>query len=742
MNAIIARCIFYSLVSLLLLITAGFIGKNVAIASLSACSASVDPSSAIVGETSQFSVQITNNDTNDGHMMWTKITRPSVDYTIIGYNNSGLPASQSESEVLIWGIDVGPSSGFGQDITVAVNNNSAFSGYWTVQGSDDIAGADPITCTGSLSASIIDPVNSIPPVISDITISDISDSSVKISWTTDKVSTSVIDYGTTSDYGQNKSDSTLVTSHSVTVSSLSANSSYHYRITSIDDHSNTTQTADNTFSSAVAGSGSTTTVTSVVVVTRNAVVAKAVVDSTPPSVRIDSVFDKPFPEAPKIVGKAYDNKGVQGVEYSLDNGKNWSPVDTISKIGAATVSFDFTPLGLDDDNYKIKVRAKDTSGNIGISKAYTMVIDRLPPDAGQSFFSLGPQPLFPDSNGVVTALEGLDQKITLSLVGGPITVDIVAGKQMFSLVKNTDNGLWSGILNFEKPGTYPLEVNSLDGAGNKSNRKLHSVTVLPKGIVNYNGKSVKDAKITVYYFDNLTKSYVVWDGMSYGQNNPQNTDADGKYSLFMPSGTYYLEINSPTFRTFKTNIFTLTKSMPINNDFRLEKKVGLVIGPLSLSFLDFSVTNGLVEITSPVIYENASQKQDLVGKAISDVELKNTDNSIFPTTNLSGKITVLSFLSTWDPFTPVQMGILNKTKSQTDASIIAIFPQESSSKITIYKKRGNYDVAFLADPDGLLIKPLNIQTLPFHVFLNRKGIITKVSYGVLTGDEILGNLIN
>lgn len=722
-----------------------FVFPQNSFAALSACSATVDPPIANVDSNTTFSVQVTNGDDSGTRMVWMKVVRPSADYAIAGFSDNGLPVSQSESEFSTWGFDAGYSSAFGQNITASANNDSTFTGYWIVLASDDPGGADPVTCTGTLDARIFDPINSVPPTISDLTISDITSTSVKVSWTTDKVATSVVDYGATSDYGLTKNDAALSTSHGVTVDGLTANTVYHYRVTSVDDHSNTTSTADNTLTSALTGSTITTTTTVVVVTqaaTSTTTVPRVVPDTTPPSIYIATDFSKPFKEAPKISGHATDNKAVVRIEYSLDNGRNWQPVDNFSAKGGPASGWDFTPSQLDDDNYKVKVRAVDSSGNVGSSKIYTMVIDRLSPDVGQSFFSLGPQPLVPDSNGIILALEGLDQKITLSLVGGPITVDIKSNNQMFSLTKNTDNGLWSGVLNFDKPGVYPLVVSSIDGAGNKSERTLHSIAVLPQGSITHAGKPVANATVTIYYFDPLTKNFVIWDGASYGQKNPQKTDSKGKYAFFMPSGTYYLEVNAPTFRTLKSNIFIVDQSIPVYNNLVLEKKQGIQIGPLNLSFFDFNVTSADVALSYPTIPNEFKQLQNLVGKSIPDVDIKNLDSTSFETGGLAGKPTLLTFLSTWDPFTPVQLGILNSVKSKTEAALISVFPQEKASKIYIYRKRGNYDISMLADPDGLLVKPLDIQTMPLHLFLSRKGVIQKVMYGVISENEILGNLIN
>ncbi|MDE1941147.1 MAG: hypothetical protein KGI66_03440, partial [Patescibacteria group bacterium] len=90
------------------------------------------------------------------------------------------------------------------------------------------------------------------PIISNIATSNISPSGAAISWTTDTAASSEILYGLASTYGSNTTaDNTQVTSHSQTLSGLLANTTYHYAVVSTDSVG-TTQSADQTFTTAQA----------------------------------------------------------------------------------------------------------------------------------------------------------------------------------------------------------------------------------------------------------------------------------------------------------------------------------------------------------------------------------------------------------------------------------------------------------------------------------------------------------
>jgi hypothetical protein len=83
-----------------------------------------------------------------------------------------------------------------------------------------------------------------------------------ITWTTDVASNSQVNYGTTSSYGTSTTlDTALVTSHSVSISGLTCNTLYHYKVVSAEG-SITSSSQDATFSTASCGPTVTTSTSS------------------------------------------------------------------------------------------------------------------------------------------------------------------------------------------------------------------------------------------------------------------------------------------------------------------------------------------------------------------------------------------------------------------------------------------------------------------------------------------------
>ncbi len=85
------------------------------------------------------------------------------------------------------------------------------------------------------------------PVISGIIEGGVTTSSATISWTTDQMSSSRVDYGTTTSYGGTVSDASLVTSHSLSLAGLASGTTYHFRVISTNQYGISSASADNTF---------------------------------------------------------------------------------------------------------------------------------------------------------------------------------------------------------------------------------------------------------------------------------------------------------------------------------------------------------------------------------------------------------------------------------------------------------------------------------------------------------------
>jgi hypothetical protein len=84
-----------------------------------------------------------------------------------------------------------------------------------------------------------------PPVISDISVTDISANRATINWETDESATGQVEYGETDGYKSTSRWSTeFTTSHSVTLTSLSPETTYHYMVRAKDEAGNVSSSGD------------------------------------------------------------------------------------------------------------------------------------------------------------------------------------------------------------------------------------------------------------------------------------------------------------------------------------------------------------------------------------------------------------------------------------------------------------------------------------------------------------------
>ncbi|MBI5183041.1 MAG: fibronectin type III domain-containing protein [Nitrospinae bacterium] len=87
-----------------------------------------------------------------------------------------------------------------------------------------------------------------PPVISDVAVLDITDTTAIVTWDTDEPSDSVVEFGITSgEYTDSISDTTLVTSHSIELTDLTPDTTYYFIVKSADSSGNPIESQEHGF---------------------------------------------------------------------------------------------------------------------------------------------------------------------------------------------------------------------------------------------------------------------------------------------------------------------------------------------------------------------------------------------------------------------------------------------------------------------------------------------------------------
>lgn len=73
-----------------------------------------------------------------------------------------------------------------------------------------------------------------PPIISSVSVSSVTSSQAKISWTTNEKSNSTVNYGKTRQLGNKKEDTSFVKNHEITINNLESNTVYYFKVISYD----------------------------------------------------------------------------------------------------------------------------------------------------------------------------------------------------------------------------------------------------------------------------------------------------------------------------------------------------------------------------------------------------------------------------------------------------------------------------------------------------------------------------
>lgn len=180
------------------------------------------------------------------------------------------------------------------------------------------------------------------PVVSNVQATNVSSNSATITWTTDEISNSQVEYGATTSYGSLTSiDANLVNSHSQTISGLQPGTTYNYRVKSRDGSNNLVTSSNFTFTTAVP-------------------------DTTAPTISITSPTSGTVQNTVTLSADATDNVAMAGVQFKVD-GANVGSEDTLSPY-----SVSWTSNTVANGDHTITAVARDTSGNTTTSNPVTV----------------------------------------------------------------------------------------------------------------------------------------------------------------------------------------------------------------------------------------------------------------------------------------------------------------------------------------------------------------------------------
>jgi peroxiredoxin len=485
------------------------------------------------------------------------------------------------------------------------------------------------------------------------------------------------------------------------------------------------------------------------VYTQSSSFAKTDITISPPKVTLNKFLPNPTKDqTPTITGAVSSSYlSISKVEISLDSGRTWF---TATLVGS---KFNLTTKFLEDANYPVQARAFDISGNIGQSEIQTLIVDSIPPIIGGSIQYFGSQILTPDKDNLLRIVAGTESTIALSMKGGVTQAQVVTPEKSFDLTQTPGTNIWFGKMKFENEGEKEIKISAIDGAENKTERNLYPIQVEDFGnVVEEKTKSpIESATVSLYLFETSTKSWMLWDSTSYGQENSQKTPQNGSYSYMVPPGKYYIEIKAPGFVTTQSEILDISQTQILNFIFPLQSKPKIILnlpyfGKVVLSpptIIPQTVkTNSL---TKPSITSTTESQLILTpGTASPLLSLPDLNGKEIKLSDYSGKKVILSFVSTWDSSSLEQAPILSNLTGSLlkDQNLLVVSLQDSIASMDTFVKRGKYKFQVVVDRNGQSASDFKITLLPQHFFIDSKGKIQEVYVGVLSQEDALEKLSN
>lgn len=201
---------------------------------------------------------------------------------------------------------------------------------------------------------------SLVPIISNVQASGLTSSAATIAWNTDVASDSQIQYGLTAAYGNSSNlNAAMQTSHSLSLSSLTAGTLYHYRVKSRDASGNLAVSTDFTFTTA----GTST-------------------DTTAP-ILTNILVSNLTPSGATITWTTNEGSDTQ-VEYGLTTSYGSSTTPNAAMVTSHSQALSsLTAITL----YHYRVKSRDAAGNLKTSADFTFTTNN-PADTKTGALSL------------------------------------------------------------------------------------------------------------------------------------------------------------------------------------------------------------------------------------------------------------------------------------------------------------------------------------------------------------------
>ena len=393
-----------------------------------------------------------------------------------------------------------------------------------------------------------------PPAISGIATSNISNNAATVSWTTDELSDTQIQYGTATSYGSATSrNTTLTTSHSQQITGLLSSTTYHYRVLSRDSAGNLATSGDLTFTTATQP------------------------DTTPPV--ISSIVASNITSTSAVITWSTNEAATAQVEYGITTAYGTS--SALDATLASSHSRTLTNLS-PSTTYNFRVISKDAAGNTATSANNTFTTSATPDTTAPVISGIAADSQTSTSVNISWIT---NEAATSQVEYGPTTAYGALTPLNTTLLTSHSTNL----TNLSAATTYNYRIISKDGAGNTSTSGNNTFTTAAQQPTDTTGPVLSAVNA-----QNLTSNGA---GITWGTDEPATSEVE--YGLTIQYGNS-TGVNATLLNSHSENLAGLQP----NTLYHYRVKSADASGNLSVSADHSFTTNPPVDSVPPADVQN------------------------------------------------------------------------------------------------------------------------------------------
>ncbi|MFX1406164.1 MAG: Ig-like domain-containing protein [Promethearchaeota archaeon] len=282
-------------------------------------------------------------------------------------------------------------------------------------------------------------------------------------------------------------------------------------------------------------------------------------DTLPPEVSILNPLNNNYGRGNIIINASvvdYGGSGIDSVWAEITNASSYNQTILMALNVDSYYDAVWDTLSAFDGFYSITVKANDSASpsNVNNTESVNVIIDNTAP-------SINLQSVLPDPSNGVTTISAINYSSDINNDGIRATITTPSAKKVFLDLLYQGGDEWNNTFTITEDGTYSVQINATDLAGNVN---ISTLTTITGDIVNpfvnitnpgNDGESIGGNVIAINGWaygtgSNILNIFINDSRWGVAQNKPQidpSGSTSGLFSFennsFIPLGFYWIEIN-------------------------------------------------------------------------------------------------------------------------------------------------------------------------------------------------------